>query len=272
MLTRLRYFLVRVFFKTIGQSSTGIRYCFEYGLTSGKTLDYIYNNRPSGNFLIGSMIDKAFLNDPAWEAVRQRRSHLESLMSQSIASLKQTQKKISILDIASGPASYVLSVIQQVGEDNLFARCRDFDPRWVEEGKKAAQGMNLQAVHFEQGDAFDAAEILSLRPQPNLAIASGFYDWFSEDKPVMDSMKILYDALSPGGYFILSIQGNHPKLELTEAVFLDFNHEPLKMKMRSKETISSWLETIGFQINESISDAHEYYTVIQAYKPLTLEV
>ncbi|MFI4956499.1 MAG: class I SAM-dependent methyltransferase family protein [Gammaproteobacteria bacterium] len=272
MFNDIRYAIYRLFFKTIGQTSTAIRMCFEYGLTSGKTLDYIYKNQPSGTFGIGIVFDKLFLNDPGWVAVRIRRQHLESLMVSSIHDLKEKREKISILDVASGPGSYILSVIQKVGEENLFARCRDYDARWSEEGKAAAEKLNLHSVLFEQGDAFNAEQILSLHPKPNVAVSSGFYDWFNDDNLVKQSMKIIYDALQPGGYFILSVQSNNRRLKLIEAVFLDFNHEALKMTMRPVETIQSWLRILGFDVQETLTDANNFYSVIKAQKPLKSEV
>ncbi len=268
MLTRSIYALYRIFFKTIGLTSEGVRLCFQHGLTSGKTLDYIYKNQPTGSFGIGKFLDKLFLNDPAWEAVRIRRRNLESLILSSVESLKTNNQTISLLDIASGPGAYILSVAKTIDDPNFTARCRDFDARWVEEGNAAAKLQNLSSVVFEQGDAFDREDIGALTPAPNIAVSSGFYDWFTDDCQVKESMQIIYDALLPGGFFVLSIQANHPKLALTEAIFVDFNHKPLKMTMRSQELVQSWLESIGFLVQETLSDQNNYYTVLKATKPL----
>jgi len=268
MLKKLYYSLARIYMKTIGQTSDGVKMCFQHGLTSGKMLDYIYRNEPSGKFIIGKAIDKSFLNDPGWEAVRIRRRHLEQLAVQAVEQLRKEGKSVSILDVASGPGAYILSVMETVGGKELFARCRDFDGRWVKDGVEAARNKGLNNVQFEQGDAFNRDEILSLIPKPNIAVSSGFYDWFNDDHKVKESIQILYDALEPGGYFVLSNQTAHPKLEFTEAVFVDFNNEPLKMTMRTKETISNWLTDIGFEVQEILCDDNNYYSVTKARKPL----
>jgi len=98
-------------------------------------------------------------------------------------------------------------------------------------------------------------------------VSSGFYDWLTDDTKVIESMRIVFDVLEPGGYFVLSNQMAHPKLEFTQAVFTDFNHKPLQMTMRSKEKVSQWLIEIGFKIDKILADGHGYYSVFKASKP-----
>ncbi len=267
MKSAVKYSAARFFMKTIGRLSDGIRLCYAEGLTSGKMVDYIYRNQPSGRFIIGKLIDRKFLSDPGWEAVRVRRKNLERLIAASIEALRRQNKPVSLLDIASGPGAYILSVLENTGEKDICARCRDFENRWVIEGAREAQKRNLRNVRFEQGDAFNREEILALAPRPTVAVASGFYDWFNDDAKVKESMRIIYDALDRGGYFVFSNQSAHPKLEFTEQVFTDFNKKPLRMTMRPKELMCSFLREIGFEIEEDLSDDHGYYTVIKARKP-----
>ncbi len=267
MVKQIQYALARAFMKTVGQLSDGIRLCYQEGLTSGKMLDYIYQNRPAGKCLIGRLLDQRFLSDPGWEAVRIRRRHLEQLIIKAINELKSQNRAVSLLDIASGPGAYVLSVISQVGEEGLSARCRDFEQRWVAEGQASADKMGLKNVTFEHGDAFNRDEVMNLQPRPNLAIASGFYDWFNEDDKVQQSIDIVFAAIENGGYFVLSNQCAHPKLEFTEQVFTDFNKQPLRMTMRSKEKIHAMLQNAGFEIEETLADENNYYSVTKARKP-----
>jgi len=262
-----RYAVARCFMKTIGMLSDGIRLCYKEGLTSGKMVDYIYRNDPSGKWIIGKMIDKRFLSDPGWEAVRIRRSNLEKLIVASIEALRKQAKPVSLLDIASGPGAYILSALETAGGKDVSALCRDFESRWIDEGMREAQRRKLHNVRFEQGDAFNREEILRIVPRPNVAVASGFYDWFNDDAKVKESMKIIYDALDHGGYFVFSNQSAHPKLEFTEQVFTDFNKNPLRMAMRPKELMCSFIQAIGFDAEETLTDQHGYYVVIKARKP-----
>ncbi len=265
---RLRFALAGIFMKTIGQASDGIRLCFKHGLTSGKMLDYIYRNQPGGRWVVGKAIDRFFLNDPGWEAVRTRRRNLEALLAESIQDLRKRRQRVSLLDIASGPADYILSVMEKVKGDDVVAVCQDYDQRWVEEGKQSALRRHVENVRFQQGDAFDRRTLLNITPRPNLVVASGFYDWFTDDAKIQESIRLVFDTLDGGGYFVLSNQMAHPNLEFTEAVFVDFNHKPLRMTMRPKERLIQWLEQTGFRVETVRVDGAGCYCVIKAFKPV----
>ncbi len=266
MLKKIKYAFYGLMLRTLGQTSDGIKLCFKEGLTSGKMLDYVYRNQPSGSWGIGKLLDRAFLNNAGWEAVRQRRQNLELLLGESIDDLRQRGSTISLLDVASGPGAYILSVLEKKNGTDLLARCRDYDDRWAQEGQAVAHQKKMMNVLFEQGDAFNRSEILALKPKPNLAVASGFYDWFTDDEKIKDSMRIIYDALETNGYFVVSNQASHPDLEFTEAVFLDLRKEPLRMTMRPKEKVNQWLTDMGFTVEKTLQDAQGYYSVTKARK------
>jgi len=264
---QLKFNLAKIFVRTLGRTSRGIRLCLDLGLTSGKMLDYIYRNEPQGRWFIGKVIDRDFLSHPGWEAIRIRRKHLEELLTEVLGEIRQQGKRVSLLDIASGPASYIFSVLDKVGEDNVLARCQDFDERWVEEGRLEASRRNFKNVHFEKGDAFNRKILFSLNPRPNVVVSAGFYDWITEDEKVKESIQIIFDVLDPGGYLITTNQIAHPNLEFVEAVFPDFNHNPLRMTMRSQDRIQRWLEETGFLIERSLCDARGFYSVTKVRKP-----
>ncbi len=260
------YTPARWFFRTIGRTSAGIRLCLDEGLTSGKTVDYVYKNQPQGSFVVGKIIDKQFLNHPGWEGVRQRRINLETLTAEAVAELREQKQNISLLDIASGPAAYILSVLEKVGENDITTLCRDLEDRWLVEGAQSAQSKNLKHVRFEKGDALNAESLTALTPKPNLIVASGFYDWIVDDEIVKKSLSTIHKVLDENGYFIMTNQTAHPNLDFVQQVFTDFNQQPLKMTMRSEETIQQWLEGAGFKVNKTLKDSKGYYSVAKAQK------
>lgn len=265
-LSNIKYGIAKFFIHTIGRTSKGISLCLNEGLTSGKTLDYVYQNEPQGSFFIGKMIDRQFLDNPGWQGVRLRRKNLEALLTEAITDLRNQKESISLVDIASGPASYILSVIGKVGEDDVTALCRDLDERWLNEGSKAAETLGLRHVRFEKGDAFNEAELQAIQPTPNIIVSSGFYDWIVDDEKVKMSITMSYNALEDGGYIIVTNQVAHPDQDFVQGVFSDFNNEPLRMTMRPKETVNQWLEEAGFEIEKTLSDPYGYYSVTKARK------
>jgi hypothetical protein len=167
----MKRILTKLFFRSFGRLSDGISLCLKEGLTSGKMLDYIYRKQPSGTGSIGKWIDKLFLEHRGWEAVRIRRKHLEELLIEGIDERKGALK---VIDIASGPASYILSVLEQTNRSDLQVVCQDIEPRWLEEGRAAAAQKRLKNLIFREGNAFDEAQLL--RFHPDIAVSSGFYD------------------------------------------------------------------------------------------------
>lgn len=259
--------LTKSFVNSIGQWSDGIRLCTKEGLTSGLMLDYIYENRPRGRFLIGKLIDRFFIRHPGWEGTRLRREHVESLLEQAISSLALNEDPIHILDIASGPASYVLNVLSKTPNERVSARCQDIDERWLTYAQEKAAAAHLKNVSFGVQDAFDGDALKALDPQPNIILSSGFYDWIQEDEQVKSSIQMCYDTLPEGGYFITTNQMAHPNQQFVESVFSDFNSSPLRMKMRPEATLKTWLEAAGFEVKETKADRFGYYGVLMAYKP-----
>ena len=74
--------------KTIGRLSRGVRLGLSTGFDSGKTLDYVYENRPQGALLVGKWIDRSYLNSIGWRGIRVRRTNLEKLLREAIARFK----------------------------------------------------------------------------------------------------------------------------------------------------------------------------------------
>jgi SAM-dependent methyltransferase len=265
--TRLAYAAARGFLRSVGRLSDGLTLCFDEGLTSGRMLEYIYRNRPAGRLGLGRWIDARFLASPGWQAVRERRAILEGTLERAIASTRAEGRPIVLVDIASGPAGYVLAVLARCGGPDLTARCRDLDERWLLRGRDEAARMGLERVCFERGDALDRDGLARLEPRPNLIVSCGFYDWITDDAMVRESIGIVFDTLAPGGRFALTHQVANPDLAFLNAVFTDFHHAPLVMKMRPAAQVHAWLTGCGFAIEDARIDSRSCYTVTLARKP-----
>lgn len=263
---RIAWGFARLFLRTVGRTSDGLRLCFDEGLTSGMMLEYVYRNQPSGRWGIGRAIDRAFLEAPGWQAVRERRANLERLLEEAITRLRAERRPAVVLDVASGPAAYVLAVLERVGPDGVSALCRDLDARWLDAGAAEAKRRRIPNVRFERGDALDEAGLRAIAPRPTVAVSSGFYDWITDDAMVRRSITLLHETLEPGGWFVTTNQAGHPNLGFTTAVFNDFNRRPLDMKMRPASTIEGWMREAGFAIERTLADAHGYYSVTLARK------
>ena len=153
--------LTKWFVRQVGKLSDGMSLCFKEGLTSGKMLDYVYRNTPSGKTFLGKQLDKAFLNHPGWVAIRFRRLNLESLLTEA---LQEKTGVVRLIDIASGPADYILSVLEKSGNGRIEAICQDLDARWLEEGRQNAATRGIKNITFRIGNAFDTKSLVGFQP------------------------------------------------------------------------------------------------------------
>lgn len=263
---KIKIFLAAILIKTIGRLSTGINLSFKYGFISGYMLDYIYANEPHGKFIIGKIIDKAFLNNTGWQAIRQRKDNLKKFLREIIIENRGRGVKTVILDIASGPAKYILEVLLETGEQDVYVVCQDTDQRWLDYGSEQAEKSGLKNLRFEKGDAFNLGLLSKVAPQPNVVVSSGFYDWITDDELVKRSLNYCYSILPQGGKIVFTNQASHQQMELVQAAFVDFNKEPLRMKTRPAELICGWAKEEGFKNLSTLIDQWGLYSASRGEK------
>lgn len=252
--------------RSFGRISKGIDMSFRYGLTSGEMLQYIYANKPNGNFIIGKMIDKYYLENQGWKAIRQRKSNLKSFLKDVIERRRQKGDPVIILDVASGPAGYLIETMMELGENGMRVICSDLDVRWLAKGKESALNKGLKNITFIEGNAFSREHLKRIKPAPNVVVSSGFYDWILSDKSVKHSLNLIYELLPENGEIVFTNQCGHLQMEMVSEVFLDFNRKPLRMKIRSPEKINSWAEKAGFKNITYTMDSLNLYSVSRGCK------
>jgi len=271
----IRLFFMKLAIRLIGSWSDGIRIAKTEGFTSGIMLDYIYQNRPGGRFWIGKIIDRIYLGHEGWRVIRQRKDNLCAHLEQAIDAVLKSKNSVRICDVAAGPALYMTDVLEKYKDRNVSAELRDLDARWLEEaGKRAdAKGLNLTyrvADALEKSDfTFDAGRSDTAPfsdTQPDIFVASGFYDWFNDAGKIQQSMRLIHEALPENGYFVFTNQTGHVALDMTNYLFQDFNKKPLEMVTWDVALIKSWVEEIGFTIVDIRNDEKGCYTTVLACK------
>ena len=194
--------LTRGAMRTGGRLSQGIQLGWEAGFDSGRTLDYVYENRPRGLTPLGRVIDRSYLESIGWRGIRARKVNLQKLLRVAIESTHAAGQPVRLLDIASGPGRYDLETIRDLKPIPITAVLRDYKPENVEAARRIADQFGLKNITTVAGDAFDRASLGSIAPKPTVAIVSGLYELFPSNDPVMNSLRGLADAMEPGGYLV----------------------------------------------------------------------
>lgn len=250
----LKWKALSLFLRTVGRTSEGVSLGFTRGFDSGEMLDYVYANQARGRFLMGKLVDRIYLNAVGWRAIRARKEVLKAVLTELLLERERQGRSITVLDIASGPGRYLqetcLALRGQVGLDHFAIICRDLDPVGLEQGRRRAAALGLTNIRYEEGDACDPAALSTVRPQPDIVIASGLYELL-DSSLIRRSMEGVYQTLTPGGHFIFTTQVTHPQLELIANTLVNRNGEPWVMVCRSLEVTEGWTKELGFAVIDS---------------------
>lgn len=239
--------LTRGAMKTGGRLSKGIQLGWEAGFDSGRTLDYVYENKPRGVTPLGRAIDRGYLESIGWRGIRVRKVNLQNILRSAIESAHAEGKPVRLLDIASGPGRYDLETIRDLKHIPITALLRDYKPENVKAARRIADEFGLKNVTTVKGDAFDRASIASITPKPTVGIVSGLYELFPSNEPVMNSLLGLADAIETGGYLVYTNQPWHPQVEFIARVLTNREGKPWIMRRRTQAEMDELVRAAGFE-------------------------
>jgi len=238
--------LTRFGMKTVGRMSQGIRLGWEAGFDSGRTLDYVYENKPHGWSLLGRVIDRGYLNSIGWRGIRARKTNLQKVLHDTVQKTQREGRPVRVLDIASGPGRYVLETVRD-SEIPITAVLRDYKSENVEAARRLAVDLDVKNVSAEQGDAFDRESLATVNPKPTIAIVSGLYELFPCNAPVSNSLRGLADAVEPGGFLVYTNQPWHPQVEFIARVLTNREGKPWIMRRRTQAEMDELVRSAGFE-------------------------
>jgi alpha-beta hydrolase superfamily lysophospholipase/SAM-dependent methyltransferase len=254
---RFRLGLIKLGLNVGSRFSPGIRLGFKTGFDSGSTLDYVYCNRPSGATPIRRLIDRSYLNSIGWKGIRRRKENLVQALLDSAARLRAHNMPVRIVDIAAGHGRYVLEALERCSVEAEDVLLRDLSETNVLLGQMLAQEKKLSGkVRFETGDAFNRESLAKLSPRPTLAVVSGLYELFPENRPVCGSLAGLAEAIEPGGFLVYTGQPFHPQIEMIARTLPSHRGFcPWVMRRRTQAEIDQLVEAAGFRkIGQQIDD------------------
>lgn len=238
------------------------------GYDSWAMLDYVYENKAQGSYLIGKVFDRIFLNNIWWIGIRQRKEILEEALIYSIKDISSKEKPVNIMDIAAGHGKYVLETVKpffdKIGKISLRDYVQENVNRWNEKIEK--QWLQSKII-FEKMDAFDMKSYKEIYPTPNIVIVSGLYELYDENEKIFISLEGIWKSIEKGGYLIYTNQPTHPQIEFIARVLSSHKGNSLwKMRRRSQNEMDLLVNKAWFTKVKQYIDDWWMFTVSIAKK------
>ena len=269
LLLNASFMLQRTSMKYLGFLSKGMQIGLQYGFDSGVTLDHVYKNRPEGTGAIGRFIDKGYLNSIGWRGIRQRKAHTISLLEKKIQALQAAGQKVNILDIAGGPARYLIEIANQYRDVNI--QVRDYQIQNVEQGRALAKKRGLDNISYSQCDAFDIDNYKQDDVSPNIVVISGVFELFPDNALISQAIEGVCSIITPNTQLIYTGQPWHPQLHQIANVLGNHQQSKWIMRRRSQFELDSLFAQFGFEKDNMLIDDWGIFTVSSAIFTLKKE-
>ena len=251
-----------------GLLSRGIALGHATGFDSGSTLDYVYRNRAQGVPLIGTMIDRTYLDSIGWRGIRVRKTHVEALLGEAFAHVRKRGLPLRVMDVAAGHGRYVLDALNAAHAAPDSVLLRDYSEINVRDGRALIHERGLDDIaRFERGDAFDRDDLARVSPAPTVAVVSGLYELFPDNDQVARSLAGIADAVPPGGCLVYTGQPWHPQLELIARALTSHRAgQAWVMRRRTQAEMDQLVEAAGFRKVAQRIDEWGIFTVSLAVR------
>ena len=248
--------------------SRGMQLGQQTGFDSGSTLDYVYRNQAEGLPLVGTAIDRGYLDSIGWRGIRQRKLHVEELLRSAMQRVAAADTPVRVVDIAAGHGRYVLDAVQGSSVQPQSVLLRDYSDINVRDGREliAAKGL-ADIARFEKADAFDTLGLATMTPRPTVAVVSGLYELFSDNALVSRSLEGLAGAVPVGGYLVYTGQPWHPQQELIARALTSHRQgQAWVMRLRTQAEMDQLVAAAGFRKITQRIDEWGIFTVTLAQR------
>lgn len=251
----------------VGPLSRGVELGISSGFDSGVTLDYVYQNKPQGEFGIGEWIDRAYLDSIGWRGIRRRRRHLEGRLEALILDVHARRGSVDLVDIATGGGRYVLETLHRLEQVPVSAHLQDYKEVNIRAATRLRDELGLKSVVIRQGDAFQLDTSLPTGQKFDIGIVSGLFELFPENAPVLRSLRQLASRIRPGGYLIYTNQPWHPQLEFIARVLGNREGRSWIMRRRTQAEMDQLVASVGLVKTGMDIDDWGIFTVSVACQP-----
>ncbi|PKF63879.1 methyltransferase [Psychromonas sp. psych-6C06] len=262
LFTNMNFLLQRTSMKYLGFLSKGMQVGLQYGFDSGVTLDHVYKNKPQGVGAIGRFIDKGYLSSIGWKGIRQRKIHTIKLLEEKIHALQAEGKEVNILDIAGGPARYLIEIANKYRNVNI--QVRDYQIQNVDQGWLLAKERGLNNISYSQCDAFDLNNYKQSDFKPNIVVISGVFELFPDNSLISKAIEGICSMIDNNTQLIYTGQPWHPQLHQIAHVLGNHQQSKWIMRRRSQYELDNIFAQFGFKKDNMLIDNWGIFTVSTA--------
>lgn len=232
---------------------------------AGVSIDCIYQEQPKGMYLFGNFVDGMLRRLPAVKATVKKKEVIIKILQNEVANNHHLNITSKILDLASGPARYMVDFIEQRGSDcaGVEVLCLDNEQTSINFGKVIGKD---KPMRFVKADIFKLGTLKRFSNKigwkPNIILCTGFFE-LSEDAYVRKLLKEIFDFMAIGGLLVFTSQADNPSKKLMKKVGKRQNGAMWKMHFREPSILRSWLLDMGFRsviISLDVWGMYEYCT------------
>ncbi|MCD4721323.1 MAG: class I SAM-dependent methyltransferase family protein [Desulfobacula sp.] len=171
-----------------------------------KMIEMMYRNQPSGDGMMGKLVDAWLLNRPPCRAVRGRRKFLAEMLNEQSARVLKQKEKVNIMNLACGPSRELFDFIRGFGEDEkINAICLDIDPEALKYTDKMSKIFSHKAkISFMKDNLIKWALGTSSHnlEKQDIIYSGGLFDYLDEDLFLMLANRC-HEFLNPGGVLVI---------------------------------------------------------------------
>jgi hypothetical protein len=254
----VRYAAWRAGYRTVGRLSDGIRIGMRHGFDSGPFMAYVYAGRPSGRLGVGRAIDRRLLASRTCTAFRE----IAELATEAVREVldERRGRETCVVDLAAGPAPYLLDALVGRPPPEPHALLRDVDVGALQAAARAAAARGLARVETAIGDAFDAAGLLSMEMRPDVVVELGLYGMYP-DEVVAPHFRHLAEILAPD-VLVCNVQVQNPEIEHVAHVWPSRAGGRCAWRLRPLDLILYWAGMAGFRPQRVRRDSNGIYAVL----------
>ncbi len=210
-------------------------------------IDKIYMNQTSSEPEFYKW-DRLFLFQAAAQAVRNRKTYFQQMLCDKV---NNTEGKIELLNVASGPARDLMELYQKIETEKLETTCVEMDNRAIEHASNINKPF-LNQIEFIHKNIFRFKN----QKQYDVVWSAGLFDYF-DDKAFKMLLKKFVSWTKPGGQVVIGnftpANPSRPVLELIGDWYLNHRDERHLIRLAreigiNRERISIGIEPEGINL------------------------